>query len=442
MSVMKSANLDYGGLVSRTPERHFEPTSPAEVSRIVKEAARHRRRLVIRGRGHTVNGQSQTTDWLLDTRRLDRIDVPHEGSIWVGAGATWRDVLRHCAQVGKCPPVLTDYLGLSVGGTLSVGGFGPASSSRGLQVDHVLELEVVTSSGQVITCSPSHHGELFDACRAGFGQFAVITRACLRLEEMPNTVTAQECTCQDAGTLLAQLRIFALSCDETYGIATLTRAAGPCCDWQFTATGIRRNFGTDTGAADGSELSWIANYWDYATRLDSEVSESLAERRRWRHPWIDMVLPAARAAEYLEMIQHVVSPRTLGSGIVLVYPVRGGAGLGCFAPLSAKGDHVLIDVLRKLPATDPEALDDALHENVQLLTNALQMNGGLYAISAVDAEPAQWSRAATNFAAITRGQDMEEHSTFVALAERVLNRDRIPAVHDDQAGSRDQADRV
>jgi len=42
----------------------------------------------------------------------------------VEAGATWSDVLRTTLAQGKTPPVLTDYLELSVGGTLTVGGVG------------------------------------------------------------------------------------------------------------------------------------------------------------------------------------------------------------------------------------------------------------------------------------------------------------------------------
>jgi cytokinin dehydrogenase len=44
------------------------------------------------------------------------------------AGATWRDVLAATLPQRFTPPVLTDYLGLSVGGTLAVGGVGAATS--------------------------------------------------------------------------------------------------------------------------------------------------------------------------------------------------------------------------------------------------------------------------------------------------------------------------
>ena len=49
-------------------------------------------------------------------------------------------------------PVIADTF-LSVGGTISTGGFGVTTYNLGLQVDHVQELEVVTGDGQILTCS-------------------------------------------------------------------------------------------------------------------------------------------------------------------------------------------------------------------------------------------------------------------------------------------------
>ena len=46
--------------------------------------------------------------------------------------------------------MLTDYLELSVGGTLAVGGVGATSIEPGVQSDHVLELEVVTGEGRAV----------------------------------------------------------------------------------------------------------------------------------------------------------------------------------------------------------------------------------------------------------------------------------------------------
>ncbi len=417
MTAAAAATSDFGGLVSRMPQRRWRPGSSAEVAEIVREAARHRRRVVVRGTGHTTNGQSQTGEWLLETGRLDRVADPDGDSVWVGAGATWREVLRRCEQAGKCPPVLTGHLGLSVGGTLSVGGFGPASATRGLQVDHVLALEVVTGTGRIVTCSPGDHRALFDACRGGFGQFGVMTAARLRLEELPRLMAGQDTPCGDAQALMAQLRAFAYSCAEVHGEMTVTRA-GPRDAWSFEATGVRRVYDSP-GDVDGTTAAtWTTDHWQYATRLDGKDWDA---SKRWRHPWIDVVLPSDRAVEYLEAVQRTVSPATLGEhGFVLVLLAKAGAGRGCFAPLSASTDHVLIDVLRKLPAADPGVLVRALRENRELLDRAHRMGGVLYGISAVDASPEEWVRAAKDPAVLGREQHPDAPGVFLSLSERVM----------------------
>ena len=97
-------------------------------------------------------------------------------SVEAEAGARWSSVLGATLPLGLTPPVLTDYLELSVGGTLSAGGVGGASPHYGAQVDNVLELEVVTGAGQRVVCSPAQAPELFYAVLAGLGQCAALGR--------------------------------------------------------------------------------------------------------------------------------------------------------------------------------------------------------------------------------------------------------------------------
>jgi len=67
------------------------------------------------------------------------------------AGVTWAELLKTTLARGLTPPVMTEFQDLSIGGTLSLGGLGGASHRFGAQVDHVLELEVVTGAGELLT---------------------------------------------------------------------------------------------------------------------------------------------------------------------------------------------------------------------------------------------------------------------------------------------------
>ena len=112
----------------------------------------------------------------------------------------WLDLVRATLAVGVAPPVTTDYLGLSVGGTLCVGGIGGASPHFGLLVDNTFELEVVTGDGGLVTCSADRAPDLFEAVLGGLGQFAVIVRATVRLVPAPTTARVYTLTYPQAPT--------------------------------------------------------------------------------------------------------------------------------------------------------------------------------------------------------------------------------------------------
>lgn len=105
-------------------------------------------------------------------RSFNAIEPPTANGVWVQAGTRWREVLAATTAVGLTPPVFTDYVDTTVGGTLCVGGIGGASHRHGLQVDNVLTLEVVTGDGRKIFCSPTIQPLLFRSVLVGLGQFA------------------------------------------------------------------------------------------------------------------------------------------------------------------------------------------------------------------------------------------------------------------------------
>jgi cytokinin dehydrogenase len=93
------------------------------------------------------------------------------------------------AYVNKLtPPVNVEGAYLSVGGTISTGGFGGTSAREGFQVDHVLELQVVTGDGQLVTCSDERNSDLFNAALAGMGQCGIIVNVVLALVPAPTHV--------------------------------------------------------------------------------------------------------------------------------------------------------------------------------------------------------------------------------------------------------------
>ena len=154
-----AAGRDFGGLCHAPPALVLRPASTRDVAAALRWAEARGCRVAARGAGHCVGGQAQAEGGLVVAMSsLGRVlgwDAPTGGaggaaSRWVDveAGILWRTLVEETVARGLTPPVLTDWLEMTVGGTLSLGGIGAESFRLGLQTDHVLELEVVTGHGR------------------------------------------------------------------------------------------------------------------------------------------------------------------------------------------------------------------------------------------------------------------------------------------------------
>ena len=209
----------------------LRPGSVDDVAAMVRWANRHDDKVAPQGQRHSVYGRAQTDGGIvIDMSQRRSIHSVDADRVIVDAGATWRDVLAATLPQRLTPPVLANYLDLSVGGTLVIGGVGDTTSRYGMQSDNVLELEVVTGEGRRVRCSPRRNADLFDAVRAGLGQVAVITTATLRLVPAPERVRRYVLTYPDLRTLLNDQRLV-IADDRFDGLqgAVLPTPAG----WQF-----------------------------------------------------------------------------------------------------------------------------------------------------------------------------------------------------------------
>ena len=177
-------SYDFGGMRRKMPEAVATPKNVEEVSSIVRRTARDEVPLTIRGAGHSQGGQSLTDRGLvLDTTRLNRVQSLGGELVRAQGGAEWGKVVDALHGTRRLPRVLADSAEVTVGGTLSAGGFGSTSHRYGVQVGQVEQLEVVTGTGERVRCSRIRNANLFDAVRGGQGQFGIITEAWVRLRE-------------------------------------------------------------------------------------------------------------------------------------------------------------------------------------------------------------------------------------------------------------------
>lgn len=188
-----AAGKDFGGLQSSEPLAMIHPASAEDVARVIKLASRSPNFTVAaQGNRHSINGQAMAHQGLvIDMKSMDpRIQVDPSGAhVDVSGGALWEEVLKRCvSDHGLAPRSWTDYLDLTVGGTLSNAGVSGQAFRYGPQTENVTELEVVTGNGDVLICSPNQNSELFFSVLGGLGQFGIITRARILLQPAPDMV--------------------------------------------------------------------------------------------------------------------------------------------------------------------------------------------------------------------------------------------------------------
>lgn len=160
---------------------------------------------VIKGGGHSYFGNSNRAGSLLIwTHRLRNIevhddfrpagapaDVPAIPAVSLGAGTLWGEVYRKVAvehgryvQGGGC-------LTVGTAGFVQGGGFGSLSKQFGTGAASLLEAEVVTADGRILTVNRWQEPELFFALRGGGGgTFGVVTRMTVRTHLLPPTIGA------------------------------------------------------------------------------------------------------------------------------------------------------------------------------------------------------------------------------------------------------------
>ena len=86
------------------------------------------------------------------------------GTVTIGSGMTVEDVLSAAATNNVTVVTGSDQT-VGIAGFLAGGGHGPVTSRYGLGADQVIEMQVVTASGQLLTINAQSSPDLFWAMR-------------------------------------------------------------------------------------------------------------------------------------------------------------------------------------------------------------------------------------------------------------------------------------
>lgn len=396
-AALAEASTDFGAIVRRAPWAVLEPASAEDIVKMVRFANRHRISIAMRGQAHSVFGQAQAPGGIvIDSRTLAAVRALGPDGAVVEAGVTWRTLANEAIALGLTPPVLTDYLDLSIGGVLSVGGIGGATHRYGFVADTCLELTVVTGEGELVRCSPTRQPLLFRAVLGGLGQFAIIVEARIALTTARPLARVYQLVYGDLASYLRDQR--SANADERFDFLQGLISPLPEGGFQYVLQGAswfdpsappddaRALAGLSPLASQVQDLPYAA----WLARVDAFVAAWQAAGV-WTtpHPWSDLFLPDGAVESYVAESLRTLAPEDVGAGVTLLYPFKRSRLTNPLIRVPASETIWLFDILRFAPP-DSARVDELLADNRALLDRAVAIGGKRYPISAVPLRPADY----------------------------------------------------
>ena len=116
---------------------------------------------------------------------------------------TYEDLVDATLPYGLVPYVVPQLRTITLGGAVTGLGIESPSFRHGLPHESVLEMDILTGSGEIVTARPGDelHGDLFDTFPNSYGSLGYATRIKIELERVPPYVALRHVRFDDAGLL-------------------------------------------------------------------------------------------------------------------------------------------------------------------------------------------------------------------------------------------------
>ncbi|GGE99982.1 FAD-binding oxidoreductase [Mycetocola zhadangensis] len=240
----------------------------------------------------------------LDTSGLTNVIAvdPHERTADVSGMCTYEDLVAATLRFGLAPLVVPQLKTITLGGAVTGLGIESTSFRNGLPHESVLEMDILTGAGEVLTATPDQHSDLYRAFPNSYGTLGYAVRLRIGLEpvrpfvalrhlrfhSLPNLVDALDGIIETGtlgGTHVDYLDGVVFGRDESYlCVGFQTAAPGPVSD--YTGQQIYyRSIRHENGAVDDRlTLS------DYLWRWDTDwfwCSEAFGAQ----HPFVRRIWP-------------------------------------------------------------------------------------------------------------------------------------------------------
>lgn len=393
---------DFGHLVHRQPIAVLKPGSVDDVVKLVQFARRNNINVAARGQAHSTQGQAQVeAGVVIDMSTLNTVHEINPTNALVDGGTRWLDVVTQTIPQGLTPPILVDFLELSVSGTLSLGGIGSQAFRFGPNVDNVVELQVVTGEGKLVTCSPTNNSSLFDAVRSGLGQFGLIVRARVRLIPAPPNARLYQAFYSSLPDFLSDLErlIDDGRFDSVQGFAVPDGAGGWLFQLETTKYFSPGNEPDDAGLLSGlafnpgTQTAQDLTYFDYLNRLAPLIA-FLRQIGVWDlpHPWVNLFVPAANAQTLIGETLDNLTIDDVGQGPILIYPFNRELFRAPFFRVPDSRHFFVFSLLRNAVPPTPERVAQLIAANRTLFERATTLGGKRYPFDSVPMTKHDWQK--------------------------------------------------
>lgn len=165
----------------------FRPTTVEAIADLFGRARQSGCTVGFRGTGNSYGDAALNSEnILIDLRRMNRILQfdPQTGLITVQPGVTLQQLWEYVIEDGWWPPIVTGTMKTSVGGCVSMNTHGKNVWQMGTFGNHLLQFNILLSSGEILTCSRQQNSDLFFAAVGGFGMLGCIISITLQLKRI------------------------------------------------------------------------------------------------------------------------------------------------------------------------------------------------------------------------------------------------------------------
>lgn len=162
---------------------------------------------------HSYAGYSTCTGLVINMSGLNKVSFDQSSDqVTIGVGVRNHQLFSTLPPLhvglphGRCPHT-------GVGGFVLGGGFGFTSRTMGTLSDTLVRTEIITASGDILTCDSQNNSDLYWACRGGAGgSFGINTSYVMQTHPLPDKVCVYQMSWpwRDAPTILKALQAMML----------------------------------------------------------------------------------------------------------------------------------------------------------------------------------------------------------------------------------------